>query len=131
MNLQDTLEAIRRKAFPKRYALEAELTELRAAHVHVSNELDSVRGELSETRAQDARQLTELQQQMTVIAGERKAATNQVHLLETSLAEAGARQRRVRPVQSRQTPRCAKPLLRETPAGPRRDRASRGTRCSV
>ena len=92
MNLQDTLEAIRRKAFPKRYALEAELTELRAAHVQVSSELDAVRGELSDTRAQDARQLTELQQQMTVIAGERKAATERVHLLETSLAEAGARQ---------------------------------------
>lgn len=92
MNLQDILEAIRRKAFPKRYALEAELTELRAAHTHVSDELDAVRGELSETRAQDARQLTELQQQMTAIAAERKAAASQVHLLETSLAEAGVRQ---------------------------------------
>ena len=47
------------------------MAELRAPHVHFSGQQDAVRGELSETRAQDARQLTELQQQMTVIAGER------------------------------------------------------------
>lgn len=92
MNLQDTLQTIRQKAFPKRHALETELAGLREQHAHVIAELDTVQGALAETREQDARQLADLQQQLNVISSDRRAAQVRAESLETSLAEAQARQ---------------------------------------
>lgn len=92
MNLQATLQTIRRKAFPKRYALETELSGLREEHAHTVTELGSVRDELSHTREQAARQLADVQQRLSVAQSERKAAQDHVQLLETSLAEAATRQ---------------------------------------
>jgi hypothetical protein len=92
MNLQATLQTLRHKAFPKRYALETELSSLREEHAHTVTELGSVRDELSHTREQDARQLADVQQQLSVARSERNSAQDHVQLLETSLAEATARQ---------------------------------------
>lgn len=92
MNLQNALQTIRQKAFPKRHALETELAGLREEHAHVIAELDTVQGALAETREQDARQLADLQQQLNVIGSDRRAAQVRAEALEASLAEAQARQ---------------------------------------
>ncbi len=92
MNLQATLQTIRRKVFPKRYALETELSELRVEHVITVAELGTVRDELSHTREQAARQLADVQQRLSMSQSERKTAQDHVQLLETSLAEADTRQ---------------------------------------
>jgi hypothetical protein len=93
MNLQDTLQTIRQKAFPKRYALETELAGLRDEHAHVIAELDTVQGELAATREQDAKRLADLQQQLDVISSDRRAAEVRAETLAASLAEAQTRQR--------------------------------------
>lgn len=92
MNLQNALQTIRQKAFPKRHALETELAGLREEHAQVIAELDTVQGALAETREQDARQLADLQQQLNVISSDRRAAQVRAESLEASLADAQRRQ---------------------------------------
>lgn len=92
MNLHDTLQVVRQKAFPRTHALEQELSGLRDEHRRVVEEFAGVREELTTNREQGAQLLAGLQQQITTIDAERQATQNQARLLESSLADAAVRQ---------------------------------------
>lgn len=92
MSWRETLHKISQYAFPRRAALERELTRVRAEHQTLSAELQRVRDEFATVRASDVQQITDLQRQLAAVESDRSAARQQVQLLETSLDAASRRQ---------------------------------------
>jgi predicted nucleic acid-binding Zn-ribbon protein len=92
MNWQKTLQTIKQHAFPRKAALERELSAARAENQTLSTELEGVRAELQSTHRQDEQQIAELRQQLGKVQSEHDAANHQVRLLEASLEQAGQRQ---------------------------------------
>ena len=92
MDWQQALQTIKQHAFPRKAALERELSAARVESQALSAELEHVRAELQSTLNNDAQQIDALRQQLGNVQSEHSAARHQVHLLEASLEQAGQRQ---------------------------------------
>ncbi|MDH3527562.1 MAG: hypothetical protein OEN52_00225 [Gammaproteobacteria bacterium] len=92
MDWQKTFQTIKQHAFPRKAALERELSAAQGENQALSAELESVRNELQSTLNKDAQQITDLRQQLSSIQFEHSAARHQVQLLEASLDQASQRQ---------------------------------------
>jgi len=87
------LESIRSYPFSKTHALQQELDAVRKAHVEVSADLATLRGNLQNAHEDDTQRLVDLQQQVRQIESERNSACEQAEQLERALAEAQQRQK--------------------------------------
>ncbi|NNG13418.1 MAG: hypothetical protein HKM88_09235 [Halobacteria archaeon] len=92
MDWQHTLQTIKQYAFPRKAALERELSAARVESQALSAELQGVRTELQDTLSKDAQQIAELRKQLGSVQFEHSAARHQAQLLEASLEQAGQRQ---------------------------------------
>lgn len=92
MDWQKTAQTIKQFAFPRKAALERELSAARDESRLLTAELESTRGELQDTLSKDARQIDALRQQLTTLESEHSTARHQVQLLGTSLEQAAQRQ---------------------------------------
>jgi len=92
MDWQKTLTTIKQHAFPRKAALERELSAAQGENQVLSAELERARHELQTTLSKDAQQISDLRQQLGNIQFEHSAARHQVQLLEASLDQASQRQ---------------------------------------
>ncbi|MDH3871125.1 MAG: hypothetical protein OEU44_02815 [Gammaproteobacteria bacterium] len=92
MDWQKTLTTIKQHAFPRKAALERELSAVQGENQTLSAELERARHELQNTLSKDAQQISDLRQQLGNIQFEHSTARHQVQLLEASLQQASQRQ---------------------------------------
>jgi hypothetical protein len=92
MHWKQAVTTIKQYAFPRKAALERELSAARAENEAVSAALASTREEFDGARARDAQQIAELGRQLGDLEAERHAAQQQARLFEDSLQDANRRQ---------------------------------------
>jgi hypothetical protein len=93
MDWQKTIQQIRQFSLPRTRALRQELEQVRVEHAQVTAELAQVREEYAGALETDHQHIAALQLQVSHIEVDRDQARRQAQLLETTLAEAGERQR--------------------------------------
>ncbi len=92
MDWQNAFQAVRHFQLPRTRSLQQALAELHSEHEAVTGELLEVRAALERTRAEDERQIEDLQHRLDHLASDRDSVREQSRLLEDSLREARARQ---------------------------------------